>query len=241
MSTRVSIGQAAANALAAWLKKTLDPDVIVFDRWPEADIDLPPKAISIAKVGTRSRIDAFGIDINSRINLTPTLAQATFKVGGVEQPLQLDIWADSDDARDDLIAQLDDVLYRGINETLNGAVDPTGAPLSIGNFDPIRDGILLQLLPDDGFYGFVDYWFDDANIDDSPDSIQRAEYRATLPGDARLSYAVLAQVPRLLQPILKVKAHESPTAPAGQLFDTTTMETNPSPPPAIKRVSGTST
>jgi len=209
MTPRVSAPQAACNALAAWLSRTMTPDITVIPRWPEPSVKLPPKAISIVRVGRKSRIDAAGIWQTSRTNVSATKAQVNFMVGAIEQPVQLDVWASVDLYRDDMLAQLDDVLYAGVNQTL-------GKP---GN--PVRDGLLLKL--GDGFDGWVDFWFDDVDMYDSPDSVQRSEFRATLNGTARMAYGVSATTPRLLSATFKAQSSEFSPATPGTPYDTTTI------------------
>jgi hypothetical protein len=180
----VSSGQAAANALALWLSANLSHDITVYPRWPEPS-NLPPKSISILRVGRTSRVDAFGLWLATRTNVGPTRAQVQFMFGAVEQPIQLDVWASTDVDRDDILGQLETVLYAGIKSTINVSGDP------------VRDGVLLPLA--DGFTGNVDFFFEDTTIDDTPEQIQRLEFRATIGALARFAITVDANVPRMLR------------------------------------------
>lgn len=185
---QVSLVQAAANALKLWLETALSPDITVFEKWPDPNTELPPKAVSILKIGKRLRMPAWQIDVAKvqPIGNGPA-AQVTYQLGGIEQPMQIDVWATSDAERDDILAQLDTVLYAGIDQTL-------GLP-----GDPIRDGLLLPLL--DGYEGNnCDYWFDEPEIDDTPGAVQRSEFRAIFFGEARMSLIV---TPNELTPIIQ--------------------------------------
>jgi len=183
---QVSIGQACANALARWLQTTLSPDVTVFERWPDPNTKLPAKSVSVLRVGRRARMPAWQLDVAAvQVIGNGPEAQIAYQLGGIEQAMQIDVWATSDAERDDILAQLDVVLYAGIDQTL-------GLP-----GDPIRDGILLPLL--DGFDGNnCDYWFDEPEIDDTPGAMQRSEFRATFFGEARTGLIVFAREPSAL-------------------------------------------
>lgn len=239
MALQVSIGQACANALASYLRSALTPDVVVYDRWPEPSVPMfasptpggaPARAaVSVVKIGKRVRSDAWGIWLGSQTPIGTTQADVTFLYGGIEQPMQIDIWAKTDDDRDDLIAQFDNVLYAGLPTTVPGA---TG--------DPVRDGILVAL--GDGFSGYyADYWFDSAEIGDSPDSTQIAQYRATYFGEARTAYGS-SEIVALAQKLkLSVQASPQSPPPAGTLYQQTTLTPNPNPPPAVKVTSSSGT
>jgi|GEM_PF-2299977 hypothetical protein len=232
---RVSIGKACANALARWLKTSLTEDVRVFDHWP-ASSRLKGRAVTVVRVSTREKDDSFGFYQQSgRTNLSPKSASIAFKFGDITQPLQLDAWADSEDGRDDLIAQLDDVLWAGVPQTMN---TPNGPQTFTGN--PFRDGLLLQL--EDGFEGnTVDIVFDDVHIHDDAESIERREYRATWTGPAVASYAVTRTVPRMVQAELKAEITEKPVVmPPSPPYSTVTLTLNPTPPPAVTVTLGTS-
>lgn len=183
---QVTVVQAAANALALWLIKSLTSDIKVLEKWPEPDTQLPPKAVTVLKVGKRSRIPLTQLSVaNVKVIGNGPLARVGYQIGSVEQPMQLDVWATSDAERDDILAQLDVALYAGIDQTL-------GLP-----GDPVRDGLLLPLL--DGHDGNnCDYWFDEPQIDDTPDAVQRSEFRAILFGEARMALVVTPNEPTAL-------------------------------------------
>jgi hypothetical protein len=237
---RTSIGQACAVALAAWLRQSLTPDVEVTARWPNPDKRLAKRALSVVPVGRRTRNDAMTVWLTGeRTNISPTQATVQYQLGGIMQPLQMDIWASSEDERDDVIAQLDDVMNAGLAATLN-VKNSTQTVYS----DPVRDGILLPLAaPFAGLCG--DFWFDDVAIDDTPDAIQRAEYRATYLGEARAPYTVTRTVPRLLEGTIEIQTTLSPpaTVPTTEIpYRTVTLSPDDSTtPPSVTVTYGTST
>ena len=184
---RVSIEQAAQSALARWLTREL-PDVTIWDRWPEANVRLPPRAISVLRAGAR-RDEALDPEpIASRAVEGATVrAIFTWRMRACTQPLQLDAWAHSDIARDDLLARLEPAL--------NASKTRSMPSLGLTNADPVEQGLTLLLA--DGWSGFVTYWFDAPVITDAPDAVQRSEYRATYRGWAAMQLTIDAESARL--------------------------------------------
>lgn len=192
---RVSIGQAAANALAAWLREALASDIVVNARWPQPDVELPRKAVTVLKVGVPTREDVSCLSVGKRTNVDATHDRTAFQFGGLTQALQLDVWATNDFDRDDIIAQLDEALCAGIGKTL-------GLP-----GDPVRDGVLVPFLAADGFDGNVDCCFEAAEIDDDPTSKQRKEFRALYRGEAQFALSSTVTTPRMKSLTLKQTVH----------------------------------
>jgi hypothetical protein len=220
---RTSVGQAAANSVAAWLTASLSPDVTVLAQWPTST-QLPVnangrvKVVSVTKVGKRRRIDA-NLPM-APLSLSPTgsaSARATFPIGIYIQPLQIDVWCAYEVDRDDLIDQLDDVLNVGVDQTLGS--DSIG-PLTD---DPVRDGVVLPLAEENGYTGYLDCWFDEPDTEDNPNTIERVEFRATYAGEAHGAFARIREVPILKAATLKLKTSESPAPPPAIPFDTTTI------------------
>jgi hypothetical protein len=200
-----TVQQAAANALAAFLEDQLE-DVEVLPRWPEPDQDLPDRAVSVLLAGRRQD-EHWQAEV---VNVEGTGASRTFhwKVKAVEQPVQLDVWARYDAQRDDILAQLDDALHQGTATTLNA---PFGSPT--------RDGPLLALDADDGHEGYVDFTFEGAFNNDTPDAHTRAEYRATINGAATMSLVVKTQHPLLQVAGLLITYGEVPSEHAQETID----------------------
>lgn len=184
MTQRVSIQQAAANALAEWLREQL-PDVMVEARWPEPNVSLPPKAITVLLAG--SRIDE---PLDPQVlHMTPidsAKALYRWRVAACRQPLQLDVWTTSDVERDDLLARLDDCLRAGPGHTLDG----------VWNADPLSHELEFEL--GDGWEDTIAaIEFEAPQVHDTAESVQQREYRATIRGDARMNLYVEAESPRM--------------------------------------------
>lgn len=199
---QVSVGQQAANALATYLRQTLSGDVVVYSHWPKGP-DLPERVVSIIPVGRRTRGDEYGtLEFVDQTNLQPAslsagqTATVTIKTGEQTQPIQLDIWCTTFDGRDDIIAQLDQLLYQGPVTTMN-----VPGSTQVVYSDPVIDELVLpfdqanSVNPSPYAGQTVAYQFDDCSIDDTPDSIQRDEYRAIFLGEARMAKTVFRTVP----------------------------------------------
>ena len=190
----VSIQQAAQNALALWLARELD-GVTLWDRWPEANVRLPAKAVSVLRAGAR-RDEALDPEPIARrdVDGAPGRAIFTWRMRACTQPLQLDVWAHSDVARDDLLSRLEPALNASKARSLPS--------LALANADPVEHGLTLLLA--DGWSGFAAYWFDEPAITDTPDAVQRSEYRATYRGTAMMQLTIDAESARLARARLRV-------------------------------------
>lgn len=179
MALSVSIQQAAANRLSRWLSTDI-PAVTEGQRWPEPDVQLPPKAVTILLAGPRldTIYDPYVVATQF---LDSQTAIYTYAIASCRQNMQLDIWATSDLERDDILARMDVAMHAGIGQTIPGS-----------NGDPVATGLLLQLDPsqDGGWGGYVDYWFDAFQTASSPWQIREVEYRATSKGWAEFLLTV---------------------------------------------------
>ncbi len=195
---QISMGQAAANALAKWLKQSMSGDVVVYARWPRGpELSSGKRVISIIPVGNRTTEDMYGVyEWVNQVNTSPTTATVLIKTGEQIQPMQLDVWTDSADGRDDIIAQLDQVLYAGPQQTmntLNGPVNVLSDPINVELVLPFDLG--TSTVP--GLYAnsTCAFQFDDEIIDDDPDSMMRNEFRARYLGESRMAKTVMRTVP----------------------------------------------
>lgn len=215
MAQLVSIEQAAANSLASYLATQL-PNVTVSPRWPTPSKEMPAKAVTVVPVGRRQEVDHLGDFIRvvaiDRAFLFDDTGQPlvdddgnqledtahkvyTFAVNPIEQPIQLDVWAQNDFDRDDIVARLDNALSQGLVTTGIAA-----------NADPFRDGPLLAL--SDGYAGNVDFTFDGPDKIDNPDAASRSERRATYAGTARCTRTQQVLLPTLTTVRLKLRIGE---------------------------------
>ena len=172
----VSIQQAAANAFALWLASKL-PDVTVEPRWPSPDKKKPAKSITLVMAGRR-RDTPIDLRTIAKTNVGATQVNAKWQVAACTQPFQLDVWATSDVARDDIIARLDSVLHAD-TASLIGAVLPM----------PVGPGALIKLA--DGWEDTVaDFNFEEPDVDPDPNATGSAIYRATYRGNAHVMLTV---------------------------------------------------
>lgn len=174
MSLTVSIQQAASNVLAAYLRTELT-DVTTDQRWPDASKALPAKAITILMSGPRTeeKFDPYLSSTTELVPADPAQARFTWAVANITQSLQLDIWSTYEVVRDDILARLDDSLHKGESHTIGTF-----------NSDPYRHGVLLAL--GNGWTGNADFTFDAPQVDQTPDAVNKSEFRATLRGEARM-------------------------------------------------------
>jgi hypothetical protein len=215
MTQLVTITQAARDALAAWLVAELEPTgngdgVVVEPRWFEVDRRLPPRAISIIDAGPR-RIDwTDPMQLLVVPGRTAKLVDVTWGLGYIEQRVQLDVWAQSDVALDDIMARLDVALNAGTR------------PLGIGNLDPVGIGVLLALA-DAWAPGTADFTFDEPNTDQTADMANQSEWHATYRGVARMQLVQVATSPKLARINLRQRLSEgAATASATDTVDTVT-------------------
>ena len=196
----VSIQQAAMNSLAVWLQTALGLDVVVSQRWPAAQKPLPPKACTLLMVGTRDE-EFLPPEVVSFQTLpgvqgsqgsqgfqgsqgAQSHALYRWKVAEIIQPFQVDIWANYDVVRDDLVKRLQDAIHVG---TLP--------------YQPVANSPTLQL--SDGWVGAVDFIVDQGTNNDLPNAAEVCEWRATYSGEARVVLYVDAISPKQAQIILK--------------------------------------
>ncbi len=172
MALRVSVQQAACNAFATWLASNLT-DVVVEPRWPAADKAKPHKSITIITAGPR-RDTELDFQVVKTTNIGPTDVKAVWIQAACTQPLQLDVWAQTDVDRDDILARLDDLLDAGATPILSSFYT-----------DPVGPGVLIAV--QDGWEDngvIADFNFSNPDCETTNDTTGRALYRATYSGEA---------------------------------------------------------
>jgi hypothetical protein len=202
----IPVQQAAVKALAEYLRGRLDDDVEVSDGWPNPDEPLPEKAISILLAGKRQDMMA-----DAEVVTHETLGSIhvyTWLVKTVDQDIQLDVWASYKSHRDELLAALDDALNRGTATTLGEVFGSV-----------TRDGPLLQLQEEDGHDGYVDFTFDGPDLIDTPLSVHRNEYRATIAGKLSTTLTIKSQHPALQVAGLRIRYGETVAAHTAENID----------------------
>jgi len=207
----VTLQQASANALQAWLQSQLS-DVTVDTQWPGPDTPAPAKAITILLAGPR-----FDLHVPERF-LSGTFPDSShvrgvWQIRACEQPLQLDVWANDPITRDDILARLDIVLNAG-NSSITGQYNP----------DPVGDGLILQpLVADDWAATFFDFEFHGPDVTDTPDAVKRSEYRATLRGTSYAMLQVTKTTSRQIAISFKEKLHQTDVAASTDTNDIVTI------------------
>lgn len=205
-----TVQQAAVDALVAYLSEEL-PEVTVTGHWPDSEEELPERAITVLLAG--KRVDEATEARVTAIEGTGVNRTFTWIVKAATQGLQIDVWARYDTARDDLLAQLDDLLNRGESYTLHGG------SVGLGFGDPTRDGVLLALDPTSGHEGFVDFTFDGPSLGDTAERVLRHEYRATITAEAAFVLTVKTTVPLLQVAGLRLRVGEVPAAVPIESYD----------------------
>jgi hypothetical protein len=180
---KVSVEQAAVNALGGWLALSLGQAVTVSTKWPEPSRKLPERAVTILRAGP-SEDEPLDPIVVARVDTDAHTSMFTWRLRAVRQALQLDAWARHHAARDELLAELDIALNAGL-----------GATLGVANADPLRHGVVVPLA--DGWTGTADCYFDRPDVFDSPDAATRSEYRATLRGWTEVDLTITAPSARL--------------------------------------------
>ena len=208
MAALVTVQQASSNALTAWLQSQAPVDWFIDSRWPDPDRVLPAKAVTIITAGpvTWDMIDPVlvaGPLVNPNTS-QPPLFTWMMRLG--IQPLQLDVWANTDIARDDMLARMEPMLNAG-----NAA---TGVST---NDDPFRHGVLLNM--GDGWLGTTDVVFIEPEVTDDPQSVSRSEFRATYRGESHFNLFMTAPTVAIAHIRLSMQINELPTISSSQPYD----------------------
>ena len=180
---KVTVEQAAINALARWLAQALGKHVAVSTEWPEPTKKLPAQAVTILRAGAPDEEPLDPIVVG-RVDTGPHQSLFTWRMRALRQPLQIDVWARHAPVRDSLLARLDEALNAGM-----------GATLGISNADPVRHGVVVPLA--DGWTGTADCYFDRPEVGDTPDAAARSEFRATLRGWTEVDLTLTAPSARI--------------------------------------------
>lgn len=196
---RVTIQQAAVNALFRRLMPRM-PDVKFSSRWPSPDRPLE-KSVTILLAGPRQTTP---IDVRELGRVPVAVDNSKLDVVWqhkfCSQRLQVDVWATKDVERDDVLARLDDELNAG-ESTLTPLANPVGQGLLL----PVEDGWSKPTYP----ATFADFLFDEPDIDDTPQSVKRSEYRATIRGMCWVMLSTTRRVAK--QKVINIKLHVGET------------------------------
>lgn len=203
MALRVSIYDAATNALGRYLTSKFPTiegmeDINLLYDWPPPDIVLSPKTMTILAAGPYEHedVEPYISDAIQDVN-NPLLVKNTWIVAFIEQPLQIDIWAQDEAMRSHMVACTMDLLFYGLGFTLGQSRTP----------DPIMSDALIAL--GDGWSGDASFWFDSAESTNVPGAVFANEYRATLKGAVEMTLSVQATSAKLATFIFKERVRES--------------------------------
>jgi len=190
----VSVEQAACNALKQWLASQI-AGVTFYDRWPEPDLQLAPKTVAVMLAGKPRDELALGERVVAYSSIDPTTGSYSWRFGTRWHAIRLELWAQYDHGRDDLLTMVEAALRKGPRHTLG-----------IPNGDPVRDGVLLAL--SDGHDGHADFTFDPPERHDDPEGIRAQEHRASIDGEVGVDLIVKADSPKLLTAVLRQRLTE---------------------------------
>ncbi len=183
----VSVQQASANALAAWLRTQIT-GVTIFSRWPNTDVKLPERVLSITTSGRRRDIPIQPTILSNTPN-GDTNTDTVWLVAACVQPLQLDVWTRTHQDRDDLVAQLDVLLRAGTAALAPDVDNPFTNPIGI------ESGVLVTL-GDNWPDTIADIEFADPELEEAGDQASAADFRATYRGNANVMLSVATTTAR---------------------------------------------
>lgn len=186
----VSIEQAAANAAVAYIR-TKFTGIPINTRWPKSDFS--GKAITLITAGAR-RDESIQTRVLGNTPMGGNQTRALWQLAECSQPFQLDVWATTHADRTDILANLDVVLRAGFNSL-------PWVTLA----DPFQNGFFVQI--GDGWSDLVSttahFVFENPDYDDTPDGVNRSQYRATYRGTAYMKLALPATTARITRTTLK--------------------------------------
>ena len=205
MANRISPGQAAMDALAAYLSSALTPSIpglIVEPRWPDRFRDMPQKIVTVIHAGPA---EWTGIDpyvTGAPVLVSGNLYTYRYTLGELSQQVQLDAWSLYDLDRDDMIIRIRDVMNVGGSQ-LAGLTLPA---------DPVDVGLMLNLA---GEWSNAIAYYEFESFTRSGDDSRESHYRASSMGVCNVPYSISVTVPKLSRVVFKQKV-----SPAGPLLFT---------------------
>lgn len=207
-----SIKQAGIEALADFLSRdsSLLTNIPITPFWVERDIERYSQSITIISAGSPSPVDVIiPTTAGGSRELSPPdpiRKEWRYDVELLEQPIQFDLWAESDVGLDEMEGWLELELRRGERHTL-------------GKGGEVRDGLLLALNPNSGHEGFADLTVNSGPSPfHSPDANLRNDWRSVVRATLSLSLSIWAEHARQVQIVLnsQISAGALGTAPTEQ-------------------------
>jgi hypothetical protein len=156
---------------------------LILSEWPSGN--LPPRALSILCAGERrdTHLTAEVVKVTDKPN---GKGEFTWTIKAISQPLQLDVWAQTDAERGMILDALDRFLNMG--------------PLfTLGYGDITRDGPLLKLDPLSGHEGFLDFLFEGPRPIYDGQAAHESEFRSTIRGQVDTELTFTATTAKLVR------------------------------------------
>ena len=152
--------------------------------------------LTVSRIGTvdASNLHSAALAILKDLNRHYAAKVYTWRISDLDQPVQLDLWANNEAYRDDLWQLLEPLLNAPLRASAGPAFSDVG-------FDSIRYGVCVPL--GDGWPGcYADFDFDaPARIED-PESVQRNEFRMVFRGSCGVFRTIRTQNPRITRATL---------------------------------------
>ena len=156
----------------------------------------PDSSLVVSKIGTvtGANLHAAALAVLKDLNRHYAARLYTYRLADLDQPVQLDLWANCEVFRDDLWQLVEPLLNPPLRESAGAAFDDIA-------FDSIRYGVCVPL--GDGWPGcFADFDFDAPQRIEDPDAVQRDEFRMMFKGSCGIFRTVKRQEPRLTRATL---------------------------------------
>lgn len=156
----------------------------------------PDRDLTVSRTGTvtGTNLHAAALAILKDLNRHYAVQLYTYRLADLDQPVQIDLWANTEVFRDDLWQLLEPLL----NVPLKDSAGPTFSDIA---FDSIRYGVCVPL--GDGWTGcFADFDFDAPRRIESEDPVQRNEFRMSFGGSCGIFRTIKRQEPRLTRATL---------------------------------------
>lgn len=196
------------EALQAFLQTELGEDVTVNTGWPDHDKESSVLEVSIVRTGSL-QVEEYIFDnfpgenrIVEGSESGDPIREYRWDLDCQSQGLQVDLWARSEVALEDLEARIDPILRKGTAATLG----------TLGG--QFRDGPLLGVgaVNDDGsFPGYADFTLENGPAPEhTGDQHQRHDWRSTYRVTMRQRYSIWAVTSYQAQIILRQKTGTNP-------------------------------
>lgn len=160
------------NMASAW------PNLVVSENWPTPQRAFPPQAITVITPTTAARAQDHEPVVWKVVPTSGVNANVLYSYSLMELDLQIDIWAQYESVRDDLVATVGPLLNQNVNVTLGTTNNFYFLPLAPGLVLPMPTYYSIN-----GEYKF----FPAPSPYETPDAAMVGEWRATFAGEVTMS------------------------------------------------------